>query len=156
MESVVETAAFGGVTDGPGGEVLLWTYTRYVGRIPMERLRFVPEPERNFRMLICKLQDLPNWEVFQRDIELTPYLGAYGTAGWVCAVNGSPPRGTVVVPISYQGQVIFVRSGGGARRLGSAQANVVTTFLDSVGATSLDGHNAEPIRIPARVDLRKQ
>lgn len=32
----------------------------------------------------------------ERELCCTPFTGAYGRAGWVIAVNGSPPRGVLV------------------------------------------------------------
>jgi hypothetical protein len=36
-------------------------------------------------------------DFYGREIVATPYGGNYGTAGWVLCVNGSPPRGTVLL-----------------------------------------------------------
>jgi hypothetical protein len=35
-------------------------------------------------------------DFFSRPLLCTPFKGAYGTAGWVCAVNGTPPRATLL------------------------------------------------------------
>ena len=39
-----------------------------------------------------------------REIVVTPYFGNYTSiAGYVIAVNGSPPQGTLIVPIGWAG-----------------------------------------------------
>ena len=45
-----------------------------------------------------------------REICVTPYTGAYGYAGAVITINGSPPRGTVVV--ESHGKVAYWWGGG--------------------------------------------
>lgn len=46
------------------------------------------------------LADVIRWRAtasVEREVIVTPFDGAYGLAGYVFAVNGSPPRGVVVV-----------------------------------------------------------
>lgn len=53
-----------------------------------------------------------------RSLVCTPYEGCYGQAGWVVCVNGSPPRGTVIItaPSRLQDFILFW-DGFRARRL---------------------------------------
>ncbi len=75
-------------------------------------------------------------DFFSRELVVTPFDGAYGRAGFVIAVNGSPPRGVMV---SLEGDsksvppAIFFLEMDKSRRVGDAQAKIVRRFLDSWG-----------------------
>jgi hypothetical protein len=45
-------------------------------------------------------------DIDDRKLVCTPFNGEYGLAGWVVCVEGSPPRGTLVIPKDWQ-QVPF-------------------------------------------------
>jgi len=82
-----------------------------------------------FRELVAHRMRMDIKDVCQRDIIITPYEGAYGWAGVVITVNGSPPRGTVLVRKS--GPMVFVGNTG-TRTLTSDYADrhrPVTTVL---------------------------
>ena len=68
-----------------------------------------------------------------REIVMTPFGGAYGQAGWVIAVEGSPPRGVIISLETerhdYQPPAIFYLGMDRSRRLGDAQAKTVRKFL---------------------------
>lgn len=58
-----------------------------------------------------------------REVDVTPFPGAYGAAGWVVTVNGSPPRLVAVVlnrPALADGAPVYLLCGNGSRRI-SAQ-----------------------------------
>lgn len=73
-----------------------------------------------------------------RDLVATPFGGAYGHAGWIIAVNGSPPRGVIVCletkDHKYVPASIFYLEVDKSRRLGSAQADIVRAFVDKLAA----------------------
>ena len=62
-----------------------------------------------------------------RELEVTSYNGAYGVAGHVIAINGSPPRGTFIT-VAYGG-VIYIKSDGRPRILKDEDAEIVHLFL---------------------------
>ena len=70
--------------------------------------------ETKLRMLFAKWASDPR--VANRDLVCTPYVGNYGmVCGWVVCVNGSPPRGTLVIdnydpPVRLWGKPIKVRT----------------------------------------------
>jgi len=63
----------------------------------------VSTAEERFLKLCCRLIGLRSLkgrrEMADREVVITPYGGAYGVAGVVVAVEGSPPRGMFLVPI---------------------------------------------------------
>jgi hypothetical protein len=67
-----------------------------------------------------------------REVVCTDFDGAYGHAGTVIALNGSPPRG-IIVSIEADGDhyppAIFFVKHGSSRRIGDAQARLVRKFL---------------------------
>ncbi len=77
----------------------------------------------------------------EREIFVTPFNGAYGFAGVVITINGSPPRGTFLVPAdaipAASWSVIVHEYAGRVKRLtptshGQAYA-VVTAYLRALG-----------------------
>ena len=50
----------------------------------------------------------PSDDFLAREIVVTPYDGAYGRAGYVVVVNGSPPRGLFIYPGEYGGVAQFI------------------------------------------------
>lgn len=57
----------------------------------------------------------------QREIHVAPFFGCYGLAGYVITVNGSPPRGTVIVqPASAE--MVAMCSGALVRGSASVEA----------------------------------
>ena len=72
-----------------------------------------------------------------RPIMCTPYDGAYGPAGWIIVVNGSPPRCTFICEHRSESPVVIVH--GRARRLGQRQREIVSRFCMRwlVGRTSV-------------------
>lgn len=71
-----------------------------------------------------------------REIVVTPFDGAYGNAGVVIALNGSPPRGVIVVlenrnKHNYHRNYapIFYLTESSSRRLGARQVDIVRAFL---------------------------
>lgn len=80
-----------------------------------------------------------------RKIVVTPFDGAYGQAGSVVALNGSPPRGVIVTletddHRSYP-PPIFYLTRDSSRRLGEAQCEVVRQFILE-HAASIDRNSA--------------
>ena len=53
-----------------------------------------------------------------RELIVTPYLGNYGTAaGYVIAINGSPPKGTLfITDLDYSNPTLILYSGGKVKR----------------------------------------
>ena len=49
-------------------------------------------------------------DFFSRPLLCTPFKGHYGFAGWVCAVNGSPPRGMVIFQLGHR-DIVYYASG---------------------------------------------
>ncbi len=77
----------------------------------------------------------PRNELYTRQLIVTPFEGNYGLAGYVLVMNGSPPKGVIIIvandeifPIESCSPVFFL-SGGKARHLGSAQAELVRRYL---------------------------
>lgn len=136
-----------------------WVYRihRPVPEIPSDRFGTVPEPERALRELLMNLSDeFRRWDIYQRELCIAPYPGAYGLAGWVITVNGSPPRGTIIVEASY-GHAYYLKSDGRFRHLSEHQARAVTEALNIMG---LDVHDGAAIgaglTLPCRLVLNAQ
>lgn len=74
-----------------------------------------------------------------RELIVTKYDGAYGTAGWVIALNGSPPRGVLIAsPENYVPDIaVFVNfnSSRRCRSLGEKQSRLVRDVLSALGYT---------------------
>lgn len=94
---------------------------------------------REFRKLALKLWRIedsivtPAKEDFSlRDINVSPYTGAYGLAGYVLAVNGSPPRGTFIAVASYR-HVFYLDGHGRSRRLSYEHGEIVWEYLEAEG-----------------------
>ncbi len=97
--------------------------------------------ERNLKDLILYLRmgKRPSKGIVEdyhgRDIVVTPFDGAYGHAGVVVALNGSPPRGLFLVtdesldPNGYGFGVVWFDGGQRARVLSEQQAKVIIRFL---------------------------
>lgn len=63
-----------------------------------------------------------------RELEITPFQGAYGVAGYAIAVNGSPPRG-IFIAAGYQ-KVFYISPGrSSSRKLQEKDTKVVLDFL---------------------------
>lgn len=84
------------------------------------------------RLYSSKPSEAIRKDLSSREIVVTDFDGAYGNAGTVIALNGSPPRG-VIVSIEGDGQcyppAIFYLERDRSRRLGDAQAETVREFL---------------------------
>ncbi len=83
----------------------------------------LPTAEDRFLKLCCRLIGLRSLkgrrEMADRKVVITPYGGEYGTAGVVIVIEGSPPRGTFMVPIDAirtGDDVIFYHDGWRLRR----------------------------------------
>lgn len=100
--------------------------------------------EKNLRELFFHLLysagDQPSIKAKQdfddRELVVTPFDGCYGRAGWVLAMNGSPPRGILVSTEAsgmnnHPAQIFYIRSDK-SKRIGPAQAEVVRTYLKSL------------------------
>lgn len=75
------------------------------------------ETERNWRLALQDITGFPNDP--SRPICITPFEGRYGPAGYVIAVNGSPPHGIVFV-IGWHGEQpteIFLFASGKMRKI---------------------------------------
>ena len=66
-----------------------------------------------------------------RPLIVTPYDGAYGRAGWIIAVEGSPPRGTFVTA-TYRSVIYINSSAGKVRRLKDQDAETVFCYLKTL------------------------
>jgi hypothetical protein len=113
----------------------------------------IPNEEREADMFVDPwdvashfLSDSPKpTEEFRRDIggrELvcTPFEGAYGFAGWVFAIDGSPPRGIFVVQPENLGETIFIHGRKTKQlRCDSAAGQAVRRFYEThlVGQTGV-------------------
>lgn len=61
-------------------------------------------------------------DIDQREIFFTPFEGAYGCAGWIAVLNGSPPYGCLVVceGTSSSPDIVYIH-GDRSRRLNPHQ-----------------------------------
>ena len=93
-------------------------------------------------------------DVLDREIICTPCDGAYGLAWWVVAVNGSPPRGTLVLsenqisPDPSFASVFLIADDDFCRKLRGRSAKRLL-----VAAHALFGdkrHSLSPVTIPAK------
>lgn len=73
-------------------------------------------------------------DVYSRKIVVTQYDGNYGNAGLVIALNGSPPRGTIILAESRHDigfwipPKVFYIVDEKSRRMGDKQSQVVREF----------------------------
>jgi hypothetical protein len=67
-----------------------------------------------------------------RDLVCTPYLGNYGeVAGWVICVNGSPPKGTLVLSADNPDDApVIYFTGTQTKTLHHKQKEIVRAFFD--------------------------
>jgi hypothetical protein len=81
-------------------------------------------------------------DVTSRDLVCTPFDGHYGQAGWVLCVNGSPPRGTLLILkdafITIPVPVFYITLDGCRRLRGREDLATVREFA----ALFLDGETA--------------
>ena len=70
-----------------------------------------------------------------RDLVVTTFGGNYGPAGWVIALNGSPPRGLFLVTKEAMSwgeggsRILWFDGASRPRLLGDRQADVVRRYL---------------------------
>ena len=103
--------------------------------------------EVNFRRLVARLNSyrgdpspLVQWE---RNICITEYDGAYGKAGAVIVVEGSPPQGIIVVPYPYgSGSTSFYSLGSELRLFSDLKGRDETKIVEKFLAQRL-GHFRE-------------
>lgn len=72
-------------------------------------------------------------DLLARDLICSEFGGAYGRAGWVFCLEGSPPRGTIVCmeteAYTYMPPAIFFLEQDRSRRVGEAQAEIVRDWV---------------------------
>lgn len=88
--------------------------------------------ELRVRRVIARLYDPsvdPSADMLSRPLVATPFQGNYGRAGWVIAVNGSPPRGVVTV---LGGDAFFISSGRSKRITREPQLAAIFAFLKTL------------------------
>jgi hypothetical protein len=63
-----------------------------------------------YRDRLARMRPKVRADFYGRQLVCTPYEGCYGHAGWVVCVNGSPPRGTLLIdaPTTYAGRMELV------------------------------------------------
>jgi hypothetical protein len=70
-------------------------------------------------------------DFYGRELVCTPFGGCYGPAGWVACVNGSPPRGTVLIVGSrFDGGPILVYFDGTRSRRLNDHGEAAAVFRD--------------------------
>jgi hypothetical protein len=70
-------------------------------------------------------------EYQQRDLVCTPYVGNYQRiAGWVICVNGSPPKGTLIVSVEGPDEVPTFFLGATAKRMREKENKIIQAFYD--------------------------
>lgn len=74
---------------------------------PLRERAGTPEDKEMVRTIYKLVRRTPRETELDRHIVITPYNGAYGLAGYVITVNGSPPRGTLLVPLKEERIVVF-------------------------------------------------
>jgi hypothetical protein len=94
--------------------------------------------ERLGELLLHLLHGRPPGRLAREDFErrervCTPFGGCYGVAGWVLAVNGSPPRGALVVMgdvlFTAPATVFYLGQGRSRRLAGEGQVRAVREFF---------------------------
>lgn len=73
---------------------------------------------------------VPNKDGFLRDIIVSPYNGAYGLAGYVVAIDGTPPRGTFM---TIEAQQCTYIGAGRPKLLSQQKSAVVLDYLKAMG-----------------------
>jgi hypothetical protein len=111
----------------------------------------VTPEERKLRLLalkryghedsILKGRRLDSGEPDLRSLVVTQYQGAYGEAGYVVAVEGSPPRGTFIT-VAYGGAV-YITSDGRAKRLPEDSVKTVLAFVKQYRAALWENDGVE-------------
>jgi len=83
-----------------------------------EALERLPEAEREFRQALAELRNVGlTLDDLRREIHVTPFEGAYGPAGVVLAINGSPPAALALATVDKDRRgatVVVFRSPGSA------------------------------------------
>ena len=70
-------------------------------------------------------------DYLNRPLVCTPYAGSYGKiSGWVVCVNGSPPKGTLVIAGETRPQAAFRLGKKSQRVTGDKQLVVVQNFFE--------------------------
>jgi len=126
----------------------------------MEVAPNMPTPEHLFRQMATELWETP--DIRKRTIVVSPYYGAYGPAGVVICLNGSPPRGTILAPLGYPNDPVVYFSGYKSRtyrlqysgRDGGPDHSrhwVIGNFLKSLGIEKRTEHDW-PIEIKGEVE----
>ena len=92
-------------------------------------------------------------DVLGRDIILNPCFGGYeNPSHWFISIQGSPPRGCLVVDIHYDiPQCVFLILAEKSRRVGDQQGKKIKAFLrqavEESGQRAWDGTDAQSIKI---------
>lgn len=91
------------------------------------RLLKMPQAERRLRAMMAGKARLPfDFNLLARPLMVTPYLGAYGTAGFAIVIEGTPPPATLIVqtdsadlrcPPSLSGAALVLIAGRRGRSL---------------------------------------
>lgn len=82
--------------------------------------------EQRLRTLIAKFLKIKAIEDVDREIFISPYNGAYGQAGWVIAVQGTPPHGTILFQRDTPHYITWDDS---IKKLSFESAKIVEEFL---------------------------
>jgi hypothetical protein len=103
-----------------------------------------PPDEAPLQALYKLLAEATGWgwhQVRGREVVCTPVGGHYEhVAYWVLALNGSPPRGTILYPARRDiGGPAFLINQQSARRLGEQQQDVVEEFVRTYLPAPTDG-----------------
>src|SRR4051812_48176811 len=85
----------------------------------------------DFYVMLHHATNIPLRDLAGREVVCTPCGGNYGcVAYWLLAVNGSPPRGTILFDANgYTPTIAFLIDAERSRRLGAAQARIVEVFV---------------------------
>jgi hypothetical protein len=113
----------------------------------------------NILDLMKRLGKLGSNDFDGRELICTPYEGNYGIAGWVLCINGSPPRGTLIVPQDHsQGRAFYLESGDwGCRKISSEKhMSVISAFhreyLNHTKTALQLGHKPDKPDTPGKPD----
>lgn len=90
-----------------------------VNELELGGAQSVSSAEAEFRVALAALASMAG-DMEGRPVCVTPFSGRYGTAGYVLAVNGSPPRGLVVAQVDGHGRLraaTVLGNDGRARRI---------------------------------------
>ena len=89
------------------------------------RGRLIKTQRKNLRQAVMELLD-PNdyWNSVERDVYCTAVPGAYGTGYWMIVLNGSPPKGALLLQWGWSttfreitAPVYFIDSQGRAKKV---------------------------------------